>query len=208
MIRLKSLLFEWEGGSWKSCKQWNSHRDKFISGEAGATIKFNKSSTSYGLRYEGPATGISISHANKSKGDTLHQLFNVLICEFNPWLSGTMYKPIIKDIKTSCTKQDKTYIFTIDVPIEESDLGWQLNHRGGWGHNPGKEAVIAASPKNAEKPEINVTSVPGWGNINTWFTVYSLPDDSNTPIGYENDPTDTEYFGGGGGPPSPIPKKQ
>jgi hypothetical protein len=178
MIRLKSLLLEWTGDDWRSCAQWNSHRDKFISGEAGATIKFNKSGTSYGLQYEGPASGISIAHAKRSSGDTLHQLFNVLICEFNPWLADTMYKPIISDIKTSCTKQGKKYVFTIDVPIVDQSSApytpWQLNHRGGWGHNPGANAVKNASPDDAEKPVLNIVSIPGYDDINTWFTTYPI----------------------------------
>lgn len=174
MIRLKSLLREWTGSSWTSCKQWNSNRADFESGAAGATISINKSPSMFELRYEGPATGISIAHAKGSAGDTLHQLFNVLICEINPWLFDTMYKPIITDIQTSCVKQDKKYIFTILVPIVESEESWQLNHRGGWGHDPGANAVKSASPANAAEPVKNVVKVPGSSVITTYFTTYTI----------------------------------
>lgn len=173
MIRLKSLLSEWTGESWSSCQQWASQRDQFTSGDGLATITLNKSASQFELRYVGPATGISLAHAKRGTGDTLHQLFNVLICEINPWLFDTMYRPEIDQIATSCVKLDGRFEFTIMVPISESDTSWQMNHRGGWGHDPGVGAIRSATP-NVPQREIstNTCTVPGLGKITTHFAVY------------------------------------
>jgi hypothetical protein len=175
MIRLKSLLCEWEGESWRSCRQWASHQDEFTSGDGPATITLSKSAMDFELMYVGPDSGISIAHAKGGKGDTLHQLFNVLICEINPWLADTMYKPLINDIATSCSKRDSLFEFTITVPLVESDTTWQLNHRGGWGHDPGIGAVRSVTP-NVPQREIatNTCVVPGQGTITTYFAVYPI----------------------------------
>ena len=89
MIRLKTLLREWTGETWSSCRQWASHRTRYMSGQEKAVVTIQKSSTMFQLEYVGPSTGISLAHAKGGRGDTLHQLFNIVICEINPWLDAT-----------------------------------------------------------------------------------------------------------------------
>lgn len=177
MIHLKSLLREWTGAGWKSCTQWSSHKQKFFAGSKdvkGAKITVTKTTTAFKLKYIGPASGISIAHANGDSGDTLHQLFNVLICEINPWLAGRTLKPQIEDIITSCDgKKGGTYTFIMYIPLIASKSSWQLNHRGSWsGSDPGGAAVMANSPAGAEGPARNVTSIPGYSDITTYFATY------------------------------------
>jgi len=177
VIRLKQLLAEWTGESWKSCQQWNSHKTEFLSGEIGAKIKIVKSLSRFTLMYAGPATGISIAHAKGSSGDTLHQLFNVLLCEINPWLANNKVKPQIYKATSTCKKNpDGSYHMVIEMPCVPSDKNWQINHRGGWGHDPGAKSVVAASNDNEglEGPSTVVVTIPGNGVITTHFMRYPL----------------------------------
>jgi hypothetical protein len=100
MIKLKPLLCEWTGETWSSCRQWASQRSKYLGSEEGVYVGIELSTTQFQLTYIGPDTGLSLAHANKGTGDTLHQLFNVLICEINPWLADNKIRPNIADIKT------------------------------------------------------------------------------------------------------------
>lgn len=179
MIRLQDILQEWTGTGWSACRQWFSHRQKFISGSGSAKISISRSAWSgFTLTYTGPATGISISHATQSTGDTLHQLFNVLICEINLWLSDVQVKPQINLIVSQCKQQDdKTYKMTIHVPCLPDAESWQMNQRGGWGHDPGVASITNITPA-VESREIytEITKVPGHGNITTHFAAYPLAD--------------------------------
>ena len=177
MIQLKSLLREWTGSNWKACRQWSGHKSQFFAGSEavkGAKITISKSTTSFKLKYSGPATGLSIAHANGDSGDTLHQLFNVLICEINPWLATETLRPNLEDIITTCDgKKGGSYKFNIYVPLTASKSSWQLNHRGSWsGTDPGGAAVMSNSPDGAQGPVKNVTSIPGHSNIFTYFATY------------------------------------
>lgn len=176
MIRLKTLLCEWTGETWDSCRQWTSHRGKYTSGAEKAVVTFQKSSTMFQLEYVGPSTGISLAHAKGLSGDTLHQLFNILICEMNPWLKDMKSKPRLKDIVTRCIKDGEYYIFLIQVPLETSDRAWQINHRGSWGGSASINAIKSATPKVAEREiEINTTTIPAnGGEITTYFATYPL----------------------------------
>lgn len=174
MITLKSLLHEWTGESWKACRQWASHKSQFFAGSDGAKITISKSATAFRLKYVGPATGLSIAHATQSTGDTLHQLFNVLICEINPWLATQTLRPKLEDIITTCDgKKGGTYKFNIYVPLISTKSSWQLNHRGSWsGADPGGSGVMGNSPAGATGPVRNVVEVPGHSNITTYFATY------------------------------------
>lgn len=174
MIKLKSLLCEWTGESWDSCQQWAAQRDKFT-GDSIPYIGIDFSVTQFELLYIGPGTGISISHKYASTGDTLHQLFNVLICELNPRLASSNMKPDLQGIQTSCKRDGSNYELIIRVPLEESDRAWQIDHRGSWGGTPSINMIKSASPDVPEREiEINITTIPGSRNITTYFATYPL----------------------------------
>ena len=176
MIRLKHLLAEWTGETWSSCRQWASQRSKYLGSEEGVYVGIELSTTQFQLTYIGPDTGLSLAHANKGTGDTLHQLFNVLICEINPWLADNKIRPNIADIKTQCNAQDKVFELIIQVPLEPSDRAWQMNHRGGWGHDPGVGAVKSTSPDTPDREiATEITMIPNvGGTITTHFATYPL----------------------------------
>jgi hypothetical protein len=137
----KSIL----GSEWKSCKQWGINKYVF-----GDMFTFTKTPNLFELTYIGPSTGISIAHASGSKGDTIHQIFNVLICEINPFLSSLKVKPIIDEIDYKSSKVGKNHKLTISVPLELSDIHYQLERRGGWGHSAsdGKSLMNGKCKKN------------------------------------------------------------
>ena len=78
-----SLSSKIVGSTWKSCMSYNS---KGGSNFYSDNIDINQSPSSFEISYSGPSSGLSIAHASGGK-DTLHQLYNVLICEINPFLS-------------------------------------------------------------------------------------------------------------------------
>jgi len=162
------------GSSWKSGAQWLSHRSKFI----GKYINIDISDSNFKLEYNGPGSGISISHANGGSGDTLHQLFNIILFELNPYLVTKTLEPDINNIKTSCEKLPKSgYKLTINIPLRESDGTWQINRRGGWGHLGGKSDVVSDKPDGAVEtkgPVTVVTAVPNNGAITEYFMSYKF----------------------------------
>ena len=83
------------GSGWKSCKAWRASGGL---AKWGDKIKLTKSSSGFLISYEGPSSGLSIAHA-KGGGDTIHQAYNVLICELNPFLAQGGLKPELEGIK-------------------------------------------------------------------------------------------------------------
>jgi hypothetical protein len=162
------------GSSWKSGAQWLSNRSKFI----GKYINIDISDSNFRLEYNGPGSGISISHAKGGSGDTLHQLFNVILFELNPYLSTKTLEPDINNIKTNCEKLPKSgYKLSIDIPLLDSDSTWQINRRGGWGHLGGKSDVMADKPDGAVEtkgPVTVVTTIPNNGAITEYFMSYKF----------------------------------
>jgi hypothetical protein len=186
MIRLKQLLQEWTGETWKSYADWNSHKADLIKPTIskpefmpGPAIAFTVNVAAFDITYQGPASGVHVAHRDGLSGDTLHQLFNVVIFELNPYLADNKLKPDLTGITTECTKSDSVkgvYTLTIHIPLTEAKTAWQINHRGGWGHDPGKSAVIANSPSWLDPNDIytEVTMIPSGGKITTHFATYTL----------------------------------
>ena len=143
MIRLKQLLHEWTGETWNAYTDWKSHKNNLLTTTilapefmSGPAIEVNASNSAFTITYQGPASGVHVAHANGSSGDTLHQLFNVIIFELNPYLANKKLKPNLRSITTKCTKSKRvknTYTLTIRIPLNKSNTAWQINHRGGWG---------------------------------------------------------------------------
>jgi hypothetical protein len=175
MIRLKQLLREWTGETWTSCRQWASQRSKYIGSEEGVYVGTEISTSQFQLIYVGPSTGLSLAHAKGGSGDTLHQLFNVLICEINPWLANNKIRPNVAGITTECIAREAEYELIIQVPLETSDRTWQMNHRGGWGHDPGVGAIRSATPDSPDREiATEITVIPRGGKITTHFAVFPI----------------------------------
>lgn len=179
MIRLITLLREWTGERWAACSHWNSHRAEFLSGSGKAHVTLRKSMSGFMIEYEGPGSGVAMAHASKSGGDTLHQLFNVMVCELNPYLVTHSLKPDLSQFKSVCTKESNRYTFTIQVPLVAAEEPWQINHRGSWsGKDPGESRVNAETPKSErrEGPVRHVSTIPGSNSIYTYLVTYPLAD--------------------------------
>jgi hypothetical protein len=166
------------GAAWDSCKAWHtSGGSSYWNGTNGRpNITVNTTDSSMQLIYNGPGSGYAIAHASDSKGDSLHQAFNVIIAEANPYLIKGGLKPDIFNIQTSCTKKGNIYNMKITIPFTKVDKGvYQLNHRGGWGHDPGANAVTSAvgNVPNLEGPAKVVVNTGG-GKITEYFVTYTI----------------------------------
>lgn len=102
-------------------------------------ITTQASDSSFFIDYQGKTTGFLLNHALKGKGDTVHQLCNVLTLELNAYISKGKLKPDLANI----VMQSSNEYFSIKVPLIVADGKWRLSRRGGWGH-----------PQNAGKKEM------------------------------------------------------
>jgi hypothetical protein len=163
------------GSGWKSCKAWKS---KGGASGWGDKIKVDKSSSQFKVTYKGPSSGLSIAHAANG-GDTIHQLYNVLICEINPFLGQGKMKPKIDSIRTEGGKNGKDSTLSITVPIEKSDETYQLDRRGGWGHDPGTSKMSSKCNEVESKggkcfgPVKNILQAP-FGKITEYFITHTI----------------------------------
>jgi hypothetical protein len=180
MIQLKHLITEQVGAAWSSCRAWNAAGGtNYWNGEDGRpkiTIKFADSG--FQLRYVGKGSGYAISHAKGGKGDSLHQAFNVVVCDANKYLMKGGLKPDVNNIDSNCNKTGAIYDMNIWIPFLPVDkqMKYQLNHRGGWGHDPGPNAVLSAvagKAKNLEGPGKVVVNTGG-GTITEYFVTYTI----------------------------------
>lgn len=161
------------GSSWKSC---NSYRSRGGLSHFSKNLFVKKSSSNFEITYEGPSSGINISHANDSSSDTIHQLYNVLICEINPFLAKGNLKPVINSITTKSSFIKPNHKLTISVPLKRDSKTWQLDRRGGWGHDPGPSKMDAKCKElkgKCEGPIRNVSSGK-FGKITEYFITHTI----------------------------------
>jgi hypothetical protein len=163
------------GSGWKSCKAWRSK-----GGLAGwsENVDVEKSSSQFKITYKGPSSGLSIAHSANGK-DTIHQLYNILICELNPFLYEGNMKPNIDNIRTESGKSGKNSMLSIIVPLEHTDETYQLDRRGGWGHDPGSSKMASKCTEIKSKggkcfgPVKNVVQAR-FGKITEYFITYTI----------------------------------
>ena len=163
------------GSSWNSCKAWRGRGglDKW-----GQYIKINKSNSQFTISYSGPSSGISIAHANGG-GDTIHQVYNVLICELNPFLANGGMRPDIAKISIESSSIGKNHKITINVPLVKSPNTYQIDRRGGWNHNPGPSKMkskcdkINRSGGKCYGPVQKIVT-GGFGKITEYFITHTL----------------------------------
>ena len=161
MIRLKTLLLETQtmrmpnalGDAWNACKKWNSSgKSSSWNGTDGRpNITVMVSQQELYLSYEGKTSGFEIATPN-NETDSIHQVFNILICEGNPFLEANPgLKPNLDAIATTSAKLQQGVSLTISIPfVQENDnVIYQFNRRGGWMYDPGAAAVVAASKQTA-----------------------------------------------------------
>lgn len=163
------------GSDWNSCKDWRSQGGLT---KWGDLVSISKSDSEFNITYTGPSFGLAIAHAKKGK-DTVHQVFNVLICEINPFLFKGGLKPDIEKIESSTWKEGKDSSIKITVPLLKEEGTYQLDRRGGWGHDPGgsKMAQKCNELKGKDKfcigPVKNVVTGP-FGKITEYFITHQI----------------------------------
>lgn len=179
MIRLKSLLTEQQvvKSTWTSCKSWfAAGGTAYWNGTGGRPkIQFAINASGMFFEYNGPGTGYAIAHAKRSTADTLHQSFNVIVCEINRYLIRGGLKPALSGISANANLEQDMYTMNVWIPFDvvDPDLKYQLNRRGGWGHDPGANALISdiGDVKNLEGPvTVRVSGV----NITEHFVTYTV----------------------------------
>ena len=161
MIRLKALLLEDQkkivpnalGDMWQACKNWNaSGKSNYWNGTDGKpNITIDISKSELFVAYEGKTSGFAIATPNNEM-DSIHQVFNILICEGNSYLEAYPgLKPNLQAITVTSAKLVQGVSLTVTIPfVQEDDTTiYQFNRRGGWTHDPGPSAVIAASKETA-----------------------------------------------------------
>lgn len=109
---------------------WNGTSQ--IAGRAVPKITIQKSPNSFDITYDGPASGFLLKHAKGGKGDTIHQLLNVLTLELNEYLKTVSVKPDVKNIKMEMMGSK----LSVSVPLIKVPEGthYLIARRGGLGH--------------------------------------------------------------------------
>jgi len=163
------------GSEWRSCKSWtrNGGLNKW-----GDRIKISKSPSEFKISYEGPTSGVSMAHATGG-GDTIHQVYNILVCEINPFLSQGGMKPDLDGINIQGGKSSKGGTITIRVPLMKTDGVYQLDRRGGWNHDPKSNKMsnkcrkINKSGKECIGPVTKIITAP-FGKITEYFITHQV----------------------------------
>ena len=93
-------------------------------------ITISKSPSLFKITYKGVRSGLLLKHGNGGKGDTIHQLLNVLTLELNKYLKENYLKPVVKTIKMDLVGNS----LTVEVPLVNSvDKKYLIDRRGSLG---------------------------------------------------------------------------
>jgi hypothetical protein len=109
---------------------WNGSNK--IGGRVVPKVIIEKSPIKFKISYDGASSGFLLKHANGGKGDTIHQLLNVLTLELNEYLKTVSVKPDVKNIKMEMIGTR----LSVDVPLVKVPEGvhYLIARRGGLGH--------------------------------------------------------------------------
>jgi hypothetical protein len=110
-------------------KFWNGVNK--INNKAVPKIEIDKTPDHFNITYNGPQSGFLLKHKFGGKGDTIHQLLNVLTLELNSYLETINAKPVLSNIKMDL-KGNKLSVY---VPLEKvQGVHYEIHRRGGLGH--------------------------------------------------------------------------
>lgn len=129
-------------------------------------IAINKTPTAFNIIYDGPQSGFLLKHAKGGKGDTIHQLLNVLTLELNEYLKTISVKPDVRNIKMELGGNK----LVVSVPLTKIQDGkhYEIARRGGLGHSgdysglekyAGKEGYEEVIHKSGNLTEKFVTAI-------------------------------------------------
>lgn len=110
-------------------KFWNGVNK--INNKTVPKITIDKSPDHFNISYEGAGSGFLLKHKFGGKGDTIHQLLNVLTLELNAYLETIYAKPVVASIKMDL-KGNKLNVY---VPLQKTpNVHYEIHRRGGLGH--------------------------------------------------------------------------
>jgi hypothetical protein len=109
-------------------KFWNGVNK--VNNKTVPKIAIDKSPDHFNITYDGPSSGFLLKHAKGGKGDTIHQLLNVLTLELNAYLETIYAKPVLSRIKMDL-KGNKLSVY---VPLQRTPVHYEIHRRGGLGH--------------------------------------------------------------------------
>jgi hypothetical protein len=164
------------GSSWGACSKYKSKKgDPYV--QDNLRVSFGNN---FEIMWKGKYSGLPLATPG-SEGDTVHQLFNVLLCELNPYLFNTGKKPNINNILAVETIQNKQKTVLINVQLEDGDGKiWQIDRRGGWGHTGGESVIKSKSEKlkkagvDIEGPVTVISDTFGGSKITEYFITYVI----------------------------------
>lgn len=143
-------------------------------------ITIKKSNNLFKITYKGPASGFLLKHGKGGKGDTIHQLLNVLTLELNDYLKYENLKPEIKSIKMDLVGNS----LTIEVPLVDSgNTKYTIDRRGRLG--PG--AIDDSGLKKYENMDGYEESLITSGNLKEKFVTVINKKGTDTKDNKEKD---------------------
>ncbi len=110
-------------------KFWNGVNK--INNKTVPKIVIDKTPDHFNITYEGASSGFLLKHKFGGKGDTIHQLLNVLTLELNAYLETIYAKPVLSAIKMDLRGNK----LSVNVPLLKTpNVHYEIHRRGGLGH--------------------------------------------------------------------------
>ena len=110
-------------------KFWNGVNK--INNKTVPKIIIDKTPDHFNITYEGASSGFLLKHKFGGKGDTIHQLLNVLTLELNAYLETIYAKPVLSEIKMDLRGNK----LSVNVPLQKTpNMHYEIHRRGGLGH--------------------------------------------------------------------------
>ncbi len=136
-----------------------------INGKTVPKIVMDKKPDAFNIMYQGPASGFLLRHGRGGKGDTIHQLMNVLTVELNDYLKTINAKPEIQRIKMELSGNK----LVVSVPLTRvpGNTHYEIARRGGLGH-PGDYSDLEKYKSKKDYQEVIHKS----GNLTEKFVTF------------------------------------
>ena len=126
-------------------------------------IAIDKSPDHFNITYQGASSGFLLKHAKGGKGDTIHQLLNVLTLELNAYLETIYAKPVLSRIKMDL-RGNKLSVY---VPLQRTPVHYEIRRRGGLGHGGDFSGLVEYKEKKGYEEIIHKS-----GRLTEKFVTY------------------------------------
>lgn len=131
-------------------KFWNGVNK--INNKTVPKITIDKTPDHFNITYEGASSGFLLKHKFGGKGDTIHQLLNVLTLELNAYLETIYAKPVVSAIKMDLRGNK----LSVNVPLQKTpNMHYEIHRRGGLGHGGDFSDLIKYQTKRGYEEAIH-----------------------------------------------------